>query len=46
LPLPAGDTIATLNGVTCTAPGDCVAVGSLNTVRDGEMPMVAAEQSG
>jgi hypothetical protein len=43
LALPVGDTIASLNSVTCPAAGDCVAVGSVNTAQDGEMPMVVAE---
>jgi hypothetical protein len=42
----ANDRIASLNGVTCTAPGDCVAVGSIYTPRHGEMPMIVTEASG
>lgn len=46
LPLPSSDITASLNGITCTAPGDCVAVGSIDTLRYGEMPMVVMEAKG
>ncbi len=46
LPQSANDRIASLNGVTCSAPGDCLAVGSVYTPRFGEMPMIVTEASG
>ncbi len=43
--LPGSDLADSLNGVTCTSVGNCVAVGSLQNVKYGELPMIVTEVS-
>ena len=38
--------LATLNGVTCTSPGNCVAVGRYSRSDDSRWPMVITESNG
>jgi ferredoxin len=43
---PAGDQTASLASVTCTGPGNCVAVGAYTDGDGGFQPMVATEAGG
>lgn len=37
---------SSLSGVSCTSPGNCEAVGAVNTATDGQQAMVASESGG